>query len=504
VKVTIERIPESQVRLEIAAEPEEQNEAIEKAYRKVAREVVIPGFRKGKAPRAMIERYFGREMVVDEANRTLMDDLYRKAIEQEDLVPVGDPELEGIEPDPLQFTVTVPVYPTVDPGDYLSVRVEPADAALEDGAVDEVLEGLRKQQSPWVDPAEARAAQDGDQITVDIAIAENGEEFQSPTEGASFELGETTFLAELVDLVKTLKPGESGSVDVEFSEDRLDAGDPRNGKTLTYTLTLTGLKERDLLPLDDDFAVTYASAENLDEVKDRIRTNLHIEKTRETRTEVVNSIVEKIVEGSTLELPAPMIEEQIDRQVQRAQRELGMQGVPWEGFLRQIGQDEAEWRESIRPSAVETLTSSLVLREIAEKEGIEVSENDLISEIEQMVSGADQAQQAQTRQAYLSNEYLRNVIRNELYDQKLTQRLIDIATEGGDVVLNGYVAPEGEPSVLDLDVEDAVIDAEVEAIVEEAELEAEVVAVEEAILEVESAAIEEELVAEAEALDSKE
>ena len=473
MKVTIERIPESQVRLEIAAEPEEQNEAIEKAYKKVAREVVIPGFRKGKAPRAMIERYFGREMVVDEANRTLMDDLYRKAIEQEDLVPVGEPELEGVEPDPLQFTVTVPVYPTVDPGDYLSVRVEAADASLEDSAVDEVLEGLRKQQSPWVDPAEPRTAQEGDQITVDIAIAENGEQFQEPTEGATFELGDTTFLAELVELVKTLKPGESGSVDIEFDEERLDPGDPRTGKTLTYTLTLTGLKERDLLPLDDDFAKTYASAETLDEVTDRIRTNLHIEKTRETRTEVVNSIVEKIVAGATLELPAPMIEEQIDRQVQRAQREIGMQGIPWEGFLRQIGQTEEEWREEIRPNAIETLTSSLVLREIAEKEGIEVSEGDLITEIEQMVSRTDQAQQAQTRQAYLSNEYLRNVIRNELYDQKLTQRLIEIATEGGDVVLNGYVAPEPEAVELDLDVEEAVAEAEEAAEVDAVDAEAE-------------------------------
>jgi trigger factor len=416
-------------------------------------------------------------MVVDEANRALMDDLYRKAIEQADLVPVGDPELDGIEPDPLQFTVIVPVYPNVDPGDYLSVRVDPADAALEDGAVDEVLDGLRKQQSPWVDPAEPRAAQEGDQIIVDISIAENGEEFQAPTEGATFELGETTFLAELVDLVKTLKPGESGSVDIEFDEERLDAGDPRNGKTLTYTLTLTSLKERDLLPLDDDFATTYASAESLDEVKERIRTNLHIEKTRETRTEAVNSIVEKIVEGSTLELPAPMIEEQIDRQVQRAQRELSMQGIPWEGFLRQIGQTEEEWREEIRPNAIETLTSSLVLREIAEKEGIEVSEGDLIGEIEQMVSRTDQSQQAQTRQAYLSNEYLRNVIRNELYDQKLTQRLIDIATEGGDVVLNGYVAPD--PVELDLETFEAVAGAD-------------------------EAAAEDAAVAEAEALDSKE
>ncbi len=441
MKVTIERIPESQVRLDIAADPDEQNQAIEKAYRKVAREVVIPGFRKGKAPRSMVERYFGREMVVDEANRTLMDDLYRQAIEQEDLVPVGEPSLDSIEPDPLQFVVTVPVYPTVDPGNYLSVRVEAEDASITDADVDEVLEGLRKQQSPWVDPAEPRKAQMGDQITVDIAIAENGEEFQTPTEGANFELGETTFLAELVELVQTLQPGESGSVDIAFDEERIDPGDPRIGKTLTYTLNLTGLKEHDLLPLDDDFAVTYASAENLDEVKDRIRTNLHIEKTRETRSKVVNDIVEKIVEGATFELPAPMIDEQIDRQVQRAQRELQMQGIPWDAFLRQIGQTEGEWRENIRESAVESLASSVVLRQIAEKEGVEVSENDLIAEIEQMVASSPEPG---ARQAYLGNEYLRNVIRNDLYDQKLTNRLIEIATEGGDAVINGYVAPEPE------------------------------------------------------------
>lgn len=441
MKVTIERIPESQVRLDISADPDEQNEAIEKAYRKVAREVVIPGFRKGKAPRSMVERYFGREMVIDEANRKLMDDLYRQAIEQEDLVPVGEPSLDSIEPDPLQFVVTVPVYPTVDPGNYLAVRVEAEDASIADADVDEVLEGLRKQQSPWVDPAEPRKAQIGDQITVDIAIAENGEEFQSPTEGANFELGETTFLTELVDLVQTLQPGESGSVDITFEEDRLDPGDPRNGKTLTYTLTLTGLKEHDLLPLDDDFAKTYASAESMDEVKDRIRTNLHIEKTRETRTKVVNDIVGKIVEGATFELPAPMIEEQLDRQVQRAQRELAMQGIPWDAFLRQIGQTEAEWRENIRESSIETLASSVVLREIAEKEKVEVSEDDLIAEIEQMVASSPEPG---ARQAYMGNEYLRNVIRNDLYDQKLTDRLIEIATEGGDAVLNGYVAPEPE------------------------------------------------------------
>ncbi len=441
MNVTIERIPGSQVRLDIAADPEEQNEAIEKAYRRVAREVVIPGFRKGKAPRSMIERYFGREMVVDEANRKLMDDLYRKAIEQENLVPVGEPSLDSIEAEPLQFSVTVPVYPTVDPGAYLDVRVEPEDAAVEERQIDEVLEELRKQRSPWVDPAEPRTAQMGDQITVDIAITENGEEFQAPSEGATFELGDTTFLAELVDLVQTLKPGESGSVDILFDEERLDPGDPRIGKTLTYTLTLTGLKERELLPLDDEFAKSYVSAETMDEVKDRLRTNLHIEKTRETRTRVVNSIVEKIVEGATFELPEPMIEEQIDRQVERAKRELSMQGIPWEGFLRQIGQSEDEWRETIRGSATESLASSVVLREIAEQEQIGVSEDDLIAEIEEMVASAPEPG---ARQAYLSNEYLRNVIRNELYDQKLTDRLIEIATEGGDAVLNGYVAPESD------------------------------------------------------------
>lgn len=461
MNVTIERIPDSQVRLDISADPEEQNEAIEKAYRRVAREVVIPGFRKGKAPRSMVERYFGREMVVDEANRTLMDDLYRKAIEQEDLVPVGEPSLESIEPEPLQFVVTVPVYPTVDPGAYLDVRVEPESAALDESEVDEIIEELRKQQSPWIDPAEPRTAQMGDQITVDIAITENGEPFQDSTEGATFELGESTFLAELVELVQTLKPGESGSTEITFEEDRLDPGDPRIGKTLSYTLTLTGLKERDLLPLDDEFAKTYAQAESLDEMKDRLRTNLHIEKTRETRTRVVNEIVEKIVEGATFELPEPMIVEQLDRQVQRAQRELGMQGIPWEGFLRQIGQTEAQWRETIRDSAIESLSSSVVLREIAEREKVDVSEEDLIAEVEQMLGGT---QEPAARQMYLENEQLRNMIRNELYDQKLTNRLIEIATEGGEAVTDGYVAPEPDAAATEEAVETDETIAEAESL----------------------------------------
>ena len=161
MNVTVEQLPESKVRLSIAADVAEHEEAVEKAYRKIVRDIQVPGFRKGKAPRSMIERMYGRESFVEEANGSLMDSLYRQALESEAIVPVGDPEVESVEPDPLSFVVVIPVYPTIEPGDYLSVRSEPVDASITTEQVDELIEQLRLQQSPWVDPSEPRKPKTG-------------------------------------------------------------------------------------------------------------------------------------------------------------------------------------------------------------------------------------------------------------------------------------------------------------------------------------------------------
>jgi trigger factor len=461
VNVTVERIADSQVRLEITADQEEHDKAVDKAYRRLSKDINVPGFRKGKAPRSMIERVYGREVFVEEANRDLIDDLYRQAIEQEAIIPVGNPEVESIEPEPLSFIVVIPVYPTVDPGDYQSVRIDPVDAAIEDSAVDDLLEQLRLSHSPWVDPAEPRKPKDGDQVTLDIQIMDGEEEFQPTNEDAVFELGESNLLEELRSAIDTLSPGESTSTDILFGEDddRYAENDPRRGKTMTYNVTLKGIKERDVLPLDDDFAQSYADAETLAELRERIHANLHSERTREARTEAVNAILEKVNELATLDIPPSMVDDAVEERIARLRSRLQYSGASLDAYLRQTGQNEEQLKEDIRPAAEKDLRTSLILREIAGKEGIEITDTDIEAEVDTITSRTPEAEEL--REAYLENDYLRSALRNDLFDQRLTDRLIEIATEGKGAVTNAYVAPEpaeddaGETGKTAIDAESA-------------------------------------------------
>lgn len=440
MKLTVERLPESQVRLDIAADETEFAEAMAKAYRKVSREIQVPGFRKGKAPRHIVERLYGREVFVEEANRGLMDDLYRKALSEADVIPVGDPEVEFVAAEPLEFKVTVPVYPTVDPGDYASVRVEPEDASVEESQVDEVVERLRRQSSPWVEPAEPRKPKEGDQVTVDLTLTgEDGEPFQDPIEDAVFVLGESQLFEPLRAAIEELNVGESTDVTMAFDEDDESAAERLRGKVITYHVTLKSVKERELLPLDDEFAKTYAEEESLEALRTAIRNDLHQAKTTEVRNGVVNKIVEKIAEGATVEIPAPMIDDAVTEEIGRMRQRLQYQRTTLESYLRSTGQTEEELREELRPAVTTRLRNSLILREIAEREGIEVSDADLDREIEEITAGAPNADQL--RQVYAGDRYMRTVIRNDLFDRRLTDRLIEIATEGRGAVINGYVAP---------------------------------------------------------------
>ncbi len=438
MKLTVERLPESQVRLDIAADEAEFAEAVEKAAKKVSRDIVLPGFRKGKVPRHMIERMYGREIFLEEAGRLIMDDLYRKALEQEDLTPVGSPDVQVTQMDPVAFTVEVPVYPSVELGDYAAVRAEPQDAAITESDVDEVLERLRKASSPWIEPTEERQAQEGDQVTLDLSMTdENGEPFQDPIEDAQFIVGESNLFDELRDAVLTLKPGESTETTITFAEDDEAAADKLRGKTLTYTVTLKGIKERDLLEVDDDFAKTYAGEESADDLIAAIRKDLHQAKTTEKRSEVLTGIIDQVAEGATVEIPSIMIDDAVTEEVARVRQRLQMQRGSLEAYLRAQGQTEEEFREEIRPDVAKRLRNSLVLRAVAEREGIAISDDEIDSEIENIVSGAPNPDQM--RQVYSADRYMRSVLRNEMYDERLSNFLIDTATEGRGATLNGYV-----------------------------------------------------------------
>lgn len=440
VKLTVERMPDSQVLLDIAADEDEFTKAMDRAFRKVSSQVAVPGFRPGKAPRMILERMYGREVIVHEAHHELMDALYRKALEQEALVPVGEPDnIEIVEEEPLQFKVTLPVYPTVDPGDYRAVRVEPADAAVDDSKVEEVLARIQKSQSPWVDPEQPRQPREGDQVTIDLEVKEGDEEFDKPITDAVFVLGESNLFDQLRAEIEQLDSDGSATFDITFAEDDDKVSDRVRGKSLTYTVTLKGLQERRLVPLDDDLAKEAAGAETIAELRAEIRDDVHRARSEEARSEVLNQIINQMAEGATLDIPPVMVDDALNEEVSGLRLRLAEQRSSLEEYLRLQNQTEEELKEELRPNTARRLRNSILLREIAKREEVNVSDEDIDAEIDSLTTGAENADRL--RQLYQQG-YFRGMLRNDLYDRRLTDRLIALATDSKGAVLNAWVPPE--------------------------------------------------------------
>ena len=472
MKLSVERNSGSIAVLDITSEDAEYQAALQVAYRKVSKDVQIPGFRKGKAPRQMIERMYGPDVFAREAADELMEKLYRQALDQEQLVPVGEPQVEIKEFEPLNFVVTVAVYPTVELGDYQGIRVEPVDAAVTDEEVQEVLDRLQRSQSPWVDPKEERTPVDGDQVTVDYEVKDGDATFQEPIEDAVFVLGETNLLAQLKEEIEKLHVGESASFDITFGEDDETADASIRGKTLSYTVTLKGIKERELLPLDDEFAKDVADAESLDDLIQQIRDDIHQGKTNDARTEVVNQIIDKLAEVSPIDLPHEMVHDEVHHQLEHLKQDAARNGMPFEAFLASRGQDEQSLHDSLFPESERRLRNSLLLREYATKEGVEVTDEEIEAEIDRLVgantsaatSGEEGEGQAQRLREIYRSDYFRNMLQSELFDRKLQDHLIDQATEGKGAVINAWVAPEpvaAEPASSDAEGEGGIVDAEI-------------------------------------------
>ena len=459
MKLSVERQPESQVVLDITADEDEFNRAMDRAYRKVGQQIAVPGFRKGKAPRAMVERMYGRGVFLEEAHKEVMEDLYRRAIQEAEVVPVGDPHVDITAVEPLGFRVTIPVYPTVEPGPYLDVRVEPVDAAVDAAAVEEVLERLRVSQSPWVDPPAAgmevgpdlvlapktRFPREGDQVTIDLAVTEDGQPFQEPVREAVFVLGESNLFERLREEIETLRLDQTTRFAITFAEDDESVSPEVRGKTLEYEVTLKGLKERELLPLDDEFAQTVGEVDTLAELRTEVRDDLRQGKTAEARTGVVNQIINEMAEQATIDPPPTMIDEAVADDVQTFRQQLAQSRRTLEEYLRVNEQTEDEFRAELRPTAARRLRNSLLLREIAERERIEVADADVDAEVERLTGPDDGDPNAERMRRLYASDYFRRILRNDLFERRITDRLIEIATEGRGAVLNGWVEPDPEP-----------------------------------------------------------
>lgn len=462
MRVNVERLPGSAVELDIFADDVEFADAVDKAYRKIAREVTIPGFRRGKAPRALIEKMVGREAVVEEAGQDMMDDLYRRAMEQEGLMPVGNPRVGILQPEPLGFKVVVEVFPTVELGDYQAVRVEPREVELDEAEVEEVIENLRKQHAEWRELSEERAPRDGDQITLDIDVFEGDEPFQEPARDATFVLGDTPLFDSLVEAIKMMPVGSSAELTLAFDEDDETVAPTLRGKELRYAITLKGVQERDLPAFDDELAqkvgAQYATA---DALRAAIEKDLLRNKAMQARGEVATEVINAMAETATIDVPASMVDREIDDELTQFRSRLAQQRLTLEEYLDQNDQTEEDLRAEIRPNAERRVRNSLVLQEIAKAEGLEITDEDIAAEIERLSAPAQNPERL--RQMYQS-DYFRGLLESELYDRKLTDFVLQIATEGkGAVVGAGAAALEEELGTFEIEPATAQADGEADS-----------------------------------------
>jgi len=430
VRVNVERLPGSTVAVDIFADDAEFSTAYENAVKRINREVTLPGFRKGKVPRQMLERMVGRDAIVEEAGREMMDVLFRQAIEQESLVPVGEPKVEILQPEPLGFKVTVEVFPSPTLGDYQSVRVEPRAVELEEGDVQTVLEQLQKTHATWNDVESPRPPREGDQAIIDLTVYDGDDVFQQSSD-APFVIGESGLFDSLEEALKMMLPGTTAELTLSFEEDDETVAPEVRGKLLRYEITLKSVKERELPAIDDELAKQVGDIESLDALKDQISNDLLRNKATEARSEVVTEIINAMAEIAEVDIPSAMVEKEIDDELTQFRSRLAQQRLSLDEYLAANDQSLEDMRAEIRPNAERRVRNTVVMQELAKAEGIEVNDEDLAREVERLVGPA---QNPERLRSLYESEYFRGLLENELFDRKLTERLIEIATEGRGAV----------------------------------------------------------------------
>jgi trigger factor len=465
LKVTVARNAGSVVELDIAADEDEFAKAMNQAYRRIVRDINVPGFRKGKAPRHIVERMVGKEALIEEAGMGMMDDLYRDALTQEGLVPVAEPEVNVTEVYPIAFHVSVQVYPEVTLGDYLTVRVEPREVNLEDGAIDETIETLRKNVAEWIDLDEERKPETGDQVTIDMIVYEDDDVFQDPAEDMPWVLGEAGMFEALEDAIKEMALGERSKLTLAFDDDDETVAPEVRGKTLRYDMTLKGIKVRDLPEVDDEFAAKVGGLESVDKLRSEVRKDLLRNLVNEAQTEVMNEIVNSMAEISEVDVPEAMVDSEVENQITQTRSRLAQSGMDLETFLQMSQKTEDDLRGEIREDAARRVRNSLVLQKITEAENLAVTPQDIEAEIDKMTAGMENPERM--RSIYES-DYFRERLESEIQDRKITERILEIATEGrGAVTGEGAELANEEPEAAEeqiIDVETSVDDDDATAV----------------------------------------
>jgi trigger factor len=421
MKVTAEKLQNSQIELNIEMEGGEQDEYEKKAYKHLVGRVKIPGFRKGKTPRSVLERHIGKDAFLEETLEFLIPEAYRKALEEQNIDPIAHPEIQLVQNEPVIFKAIVPVKPEVKLGDYQSIRLEQKKVEVSDEDVTKALDSLRKQQATLL-PVERPAAM-GDVITMDVEGESEGQTFP-PSKDYVYELSEDSqaLLPGFAEKLISLEKGKTATFSLSYPDDY--EVQELAGKGFTFNVTVKEIKEKQLPELDDEFAKAVGS-EDLASLKSQILENIKARAESTNRMEFEQKIVDTVVEQSEVIYPPILVENEIDNMLEEEGRRFkeGIKGL--EEYLANTNSTMEDHREELRPVAEKRIIRSLVLTEIAVKDEVKVEDSEIDEEIEKMLK--DAGEQADNMRTFFNQPQSRKSIEQYMMGRKTIDRLVQIA-----------------------------------------------------------------------------
>ncbi|MDO4324768.1 MAG: trigger factor [bacterium] len=422
MSLQVEKLEKNMAKLTIEATAEDFEKAIKVAYNKNKGRFNIPGFRKGKATQAIIEKMYGAGVFYEDAANEVIGNTYEAAATESGLDIVSRPEIDVLQikkGEPFVYTATVAVKPEVTLGEYKGIEVEKASAEVTDADVEAELKKVQEQNSRMV-AVEDRAVENNDTVTIDFEGFINGKAFEGGKgEDYPLVIGSHSFIDTFEEQLIGKNAGESCEVHVTFPEEY--HAKEMAGKPAVFKVTVKEIKVKELPAIDDEFAAEVSEFETLDEYKEDVKKNLAEKKQKAAETENENRVVEKVVAGAQMDIPEPMIESQTRNMVGETEQRMQSQGISLEQYLKFTGMTVEMMQEQMKPQAIKRIQTRLTLEAVVKAESIEVPEEEVEEELKKM---AEQYKlEVEQLKKYMGERELAN-FRSDLAVQKAVDLLV--------------------------------------------------------------------------------
>ncbi|MCG7794427.1 trigger factor [Staphylococcus epidermidis] len=372
--------------LTVTVPAEKVNKALDQAFKKVVKQINVPGFRKGKVPRPIFEQRFGVEALYQDAVDILLPEAYGEAIEETEINPVAQPEVNVTQIEKGKdfiFEATVTVEPEVKLGDYKGLEIEKQETDLSDEELQESIDHSLSHLAEMV-VKEDGAVENGDTVNIDFSGSVDGEEFDGgQAEGYDLEIGSGLFIPGFEEQIEGMKTGDEKDVVVTFPEEY--HAEELAGKEATFKTKVNEIKFKDVPELNDEIANELDSdAENVDEYKENLRKRLSEQKATEAENTEKEEAINKATENASIDIPEAMINTELDRMIQEFGQRIQQQGLDLQTYYQISGQNEEQLRDQMKDDAEQRVKTNLTLTAIADEENIEVSDEDIDKELEKM------------------------------------------------------------------------------------------------------------------------